>query len=199
MEPLQRGAARAGVRGAARRRGAARDGARQRRRRVRGPRAAGLGAAAGAALSAGVGSVVGVRGDGRQRASIAAGRLSFALGLQGPCATVDTACSSALVALHSASLALRGGECGSALAAAAAQALPPPLFVRGGGYALDQTRAVARRRRARNGYARPRRVRGRASAAPAPSPAPRATGGGGRRLLSTGGAARCGRTGGARV
>ena len=58
-------AARAGVRGAARRGGAARDGARQRRRRVRGPRAAGLGATAGAV--GGVGSVVGVRGDGRQR------------------------------------------------------------------------------------------------------------------------------------
>ena len=76
------------------------------------------------ALSAGSGrsSVYAVTGD---NVSIAAGRLSFALGLQGPCATVDTACSSALVALHGASLALRGGECGSALAAAVSLKLLP--------------------------------------------------------------------------
>ena len=32
--------------------------------------------------------------------SIAAGRISFVLGMQGPCCSYDTACSSALIALH---------------------------------------------------------------------------------------------------
>ena len=42
-------------------------------------------------------SVYGVTGD---NVSVAAGRLSFVLGMQGPCSTFDTACSSALAALH---------------------------------------------------------------------------------------------------
>ena len=40
----------------------------------------------------------------------AAGRLSYLLGLQGPCVTIDTACSSSLVAVHQACEALRGGD-----------------------------------------------------------------------------------------
>ena len=32
--------------------------------------------------------------------SIASGRLSFAIGLQGPCMMIDTACSAGLVAVH---------------------------------------------------------------------------------------------------
>ena len=45
------------------------------------------------------GSVYAVTGD---NVSVAAGRVSFVLGLQGPCSSVDTACSSSLVALRGA-------------------------------------------------------------------------------------------------
>jgi len=54
-------------------------------------------------------SVYSVTGD---NVSAAAGRIAFVLGLQGPCNSVDTACASALTSLHSASSAVRNGECG---------------------------------------------------------------------------------------
>lgn len=48
--------------------------------------------------------------------STAAGRLSYLLGLNGPCIALDTACSSSLVAVHLACRSLRAGESSLALA-----------------------------------------------------------------------------------
>ena len=61
--------------------------------------------------------------------SIASGRLSFVLGMQGPCTSVDTASSSALVATHTAGHALRASECKLSVAAAVNLVLTPQVSI----------------------------------------------------------------------
>ena len=70
--------------------------------------------------------------------SIASGRLSYVLGLQGPSISVDTACSSSLVAVHLACQGLRNGECRLALAGGVNVILSPEIFS-----ALSRARMLA--------------------------------------------------------
>ena len=57
--------------------------------------------------------------------SIAAGRVSYTLGMQGPCLTVETACSASLVACHVAMRSVQLNECASHLANGANLMLSP--------------------------------------------------------------------------
>lgn len=57
------------------------------------------------------------------------GRISYTLGLQGPCIAMDTACSSSLVALNEACLHLRKGDCNLAIAGGVNILMSPEIMI----------------------------------------------------------------------
>lgn len=61
--------------------------------------------------------------------SVAAGRLSYSLGLRGPSVCLDTACSSSLVSLAMATQSLRAGACRTALAGGVNLMLDPQAMI----------------------------------------------------------------------
>jgi acyl transferase domain-containing protein len=64
-----------------------------------------------------------------QATSAAAGRLSYALGFQGPSMAIDTACSSSLVAIHLACQSLRSKGCRMAVAGGVNVILAPEVTI----------------------------------------------------------------------
>jgi len=61
--------------------------------------------------------------------SLAANRISFVFGLQGPSMAIDTACSSSLVAIHQACQSLRLGECELAISGGVNLILDPTVSI----------------------------------------------------------------------
>ncbi|MCV7103870.1 SDR family NAD(P)-dependent oxidoreductase [Mycobacterium palustre] len=87
--------------------------------------------------------------------NVIAGRVAFALGLEGPAMAVDTACSASLVAVHQACQGLHSGDCDMALAGGVNVLVSPASVV-----ATSRARMLAADGRcktfdaAANGYAR---------------------------------------------
>ncbi len=87
--------------------------------------------------------------------NVIAGRVAFALGLEGPAMAVDTACSASLVAVHQACQALHSGDCDLALAGGVNVLLSPASII-----AASRARMLSADGRcktfdgAANGYAR---------------------------------------------
>ncbi|HEU4535513.1 MAG TPA: beta-ketoacyl synthase N-terminal-like domain-containing protein, partial [Polyangiaceae bacterium] len=98
----------------------------------------GLGASEYGPLRAGALERVGPYSGTGSMPSVAAGRLSYVLGLQGPSLVVDTACSSSLTALHLACRSLAERECDLALVGGANALLSPEAMV-----ALSKLRAMS--------------------------------------------------------
>lgn len=71
--------------------------------------------------------------------SIAAGRLAYFFGLQGPVMQLDTACSSSLLSIHLACQSLRNKECNMALAGGVNLLLSPNPFI-----AFSKLKALAK-------------------------------------------------------
>ena len=70
--------------------------------------------------------------------SVAAGRIAYVLGMQGPAIALDTSCSSSLLAVHLACGSLRSGECNLALAGGVNLTLLPDATI-----GLCQLKALA--------------------------------------------------------
>jgi acyl transferase domain-containing protein/NADPH:quinone reductase-like Zn-dependent oxidoreductase/NAD(P)-dependent dehydrogenase (short-subunit alcohol dehydrogenase family)/acyl carrier protein len=68
--------------------------------------------------------------------SMASGRISHALGLQGPALTMDTACSSSMVAVHTACRSLHEGESDMALAGGVMLMLDQRLYASASGQGM---------------------------------------------------------------
>jgi acyl transferase domain-containing protein/phospholipid N-methyltransferase len=68
----------------------------------------------------------------------ASGRISYVLGLQGPCIAIDTACSSSLVSIQMACQSLRSKQCNLALAGGVQLMLTPEI-----GVLLSKTRVLS--------------------------------------------------------